>query len=185
MPDENLNAFEQWMVKQNIEDAKTEGFDVIVARLRANGYNNVAAAVAAANPRSHTCVVVVSHDPDGDIADDTDMIRCGNPVEREHGGWPMCTEHIAMFQPTEEFTVLHETVTRATFFPNGQCPACGNGLDDEHHCQNPECSKYLRPELLEQIGYLCIQGYPNRICSGCTSACREPVFAYRESQTDN
>lgn len=33
---------------------------------------------------------------------------------------------------------------------------------------------------LERIGYLCIQGYPHRICSGCTSACNEPVFAYPE-----
>lgn len=27
-----------------------------------------------------------------------------------------------------------------------------------------------------RIGYLCIQRYPNRICSGCTSACDEPVY---------
>lgn len=25
------------------------------------------------------------------------------------------------------------------------------------------------------IGYRCIQGYPNRVCSGCTTACNEPV----------
>lgn len=31
---------------------------------------------------------------------------------------------------------------------------------------------------VERIGYLCIQGYPRRICVGCTSACCEPVFAY-------
>lgn len=30
----------------------------------------------------------------------------------------------------------------------------------------------------ERIGYLCLQHYPNRICSGCTSACCEPVYAY-------
>lgn len=34
---------------------------------------------------------------------------------------------------------------------------------------------------VERIGYLCIQGYPNRICGGCTSACREPVFAHPET----
>lgn len=28
----------------------------------------------------------------------------------------------------------------------------------------------------EQIGYLCIQKYPNRICGGCTSGCFEPVY---------
>lgn len=27
-----------------------------------------------------------------------------------------------------------------------------------------------------QVGYLCIQGYPRRICIGCTSGCREPVY---------
>jgi hypothetical protein len=27
-----------------------------------------------------------------------------------------------------------------------------------------------------QVGYLCIQKYPNRICSGCTTGCFERVF---------
>lgn len=36
-------------------------------------------------------------------------------------------------------------------------------------------------DSLEQIGYLCIQDHPHRICSGCTSACCEPVFAYPEA----
>jgi hypothetical protein len=36
---------------------------------------------------------------------------------------------------------------------------------------------------VEQIGYLCVQGYPKRICSGCTSACCEPVFAYLDTHT--
>lgn len=26
------------------------------------------------------------------------------------------------------------------------------------------------------LGFLCIQGYPRRICSGCTSACSERVY---------
>lgn len=32
------------------------------------------------------------------------------------------------------------------------------------------------PGRLERLGYLCIQGYPTRICGGCTSACCEPVY---------
>lgn len=30
--------------------------------------------------------------------------------------------------------------------------------------------------MAKRLGYLCIQGYPNRICSGCTSGCCEPVY---------
>lgn len=26
------------------------------------------------------------------------------------------------------------------------------------------------------IGYRCIQGYPDRVCSGCTTACNEPIM---------
>lgn len=41
----------------------------------------------------------------------------------------------------------------------------------------------LTPPAVEQIGYLCLQGHPHRICSGCTSACIEPVFAYPQQGT--
>jgi hypothetical protein len=37
-----LDAYERWMVKSNLEYIKTEGLEVVVARLRANGYNRVA-----------------------------------------------------------------------------------------------------------------------------------------------
>jgi hypothetical protein len=40
-----LDAFDLWMVKQNLKYAKTEGLETVVARLRANGYHTVAAAV--------------------------------------------------------------------------------------------------------------------------------------------
>lgn len=40
-----LGAFEQWMVKSNLERLKTEGLETIVARLRASGYDRVADAV--------------------------------------------------------------------------------------------------------------------------------------------
>lgn len=40
-----LDAVECWMVKCNLEYVVTEGIDVVVARLRANGYNRVADAV--------------------------------------------------------------------------------------------------------------------------------------------
>ncbi len=36
-------------------------------------------------------------------------------------------------------------------------------------------TSYLR------VGYRCIQGYPSRICSGCTSACSEAVFVEDDS----
>lgn len=42
-----LSAFDRWMVEQNVRHARTEGFAVVVARLRANGYVAVADAVAA------------------------------------------------------------------------------------------------------------------------------------------
>lgn len=32
-----------------------------------------------------------------------------------------------------------------------------------------------------RVGYRCIQGWSNRICSGCTSACSEPVFIEDDS----
>lgn len=35
---------------------------------------------------------------------------------------------------------------------------------------------------MKKIGYLCIQGYPKRICVGCTSACATPVYV--EDQED-
>jgi len=40
-----LSPFERWMVKSNLEHAKTQGMDFIVSVLRANGYLRVAAAV--------------------------------------------------------------------------------------------------------------------------------------------
>lgn len=40
-----LNPFELWMVKSNMNYIKTEGIDVVVTRLRNNGYNRVADAV--------------------------------------------------------------------------------------------------------------------------------------------
>lgn len=29
---------------------------------------------------------------------------------------------------------------------------------------------------VKQVGYLCIQNYPKRICGGCTSGCCQPVY---------
>jgi len=43
-----LTPFEQWMVKSNLAYVAAEGIDVVVARLRANGYNRVADGVQAA-----------------------------------------------------------------------------------------------------------------------------------------
>jgi len=43
-----LDAVELWMVKSNLEYVKAEGLETVVARLRANGYNRVAAGVEAA-----------------------------------------------------------------------------------------------------------------------------------------
>jgi hypothetical protein len=42
-----MDAFQLWMVKKNVEYARTEGTELTVARLRANGYPSVAAAVEA------------------------------------------------------------------------------------------------------------------------------------------
>ena len=30
-----------------------------------------------------------------------------------------------------------------------------------------------------RLGYLCIQGYPHRICSGCTTACNQAVYVFQ------
>lgn len=40
-----LDPFERWMVKQNLEYVKTDGVKVVTARLCAQGYNRVADAV--------------------------------------------------------------------------------------------------------------------------------------------
>jgi len=42
-----LSAFEKWMVKSNLQYVKAEGVAAVVARLKANGYSKVAAAVQA------------------------------------------------------------------------------------------------------------------------------------------
>ena len=42
-----LDGMQQWMVKCNLEYVKTEGLEVVLARLRAQGYNMVADAVEA------------------------------------------------------------------------------------------------------------------------------------------
>lgn len=38
-------------------------------------------------------------------------------------------------------------------------------------------------KAVRAVGFLCIQGYPRRICSGCTSACSERVYV--EAEPDN
>jgi hypothetical protein len=40
-----LSPFDRWMVQRNLEYAKTEGVETVVARLRAQGYDRVASAV--------------------------------------------------------------------------------------------------------------------------------------------
>lgn len=42
---ETLNPFEIWMVQQNMSYVDTEGLEVVVSRLKAGGYDRVAAAV--------------------------------------------------------------------------------------------------------------------------------------------
>jgi hypothetical protein len=37
-----MSAYERWMVEQNVEYALEEGEDVVLARLRANGYERLA-----------------------------------------------------------------------------------------------------------------------------------------------
>ena len=43
-----LDAFDLWMVRSNLSYVPEEGLDVVVTRLRANGYFSVADAVALA-----------------------------------------------------------------------------------------------------------------------------------------
>lgn len=45
MNERPLTAYERWMVKSNIETARTEGTAAVVATLRTNGYLRVAKAV--------------------------------------------------------------------------------------------------------------------------------------------
>ena len=40
-----MDAYSWWMVEKNLEHAEKERLDVVVARLRANGYPTVAAEV--------------------------------------------------------------------------------------------------------------------------------------------
>jgi hypothetical protein len=42
----NLDGFDRWMVKRQVEHAKRLGVEQVLARLRAQGYFKVAAAVA-------------------------------------------------------------------------------------------------------------------------------------------
>lgn len=44
----NLNPFQQWMVRSNLQYIPAEGLDVVVNRLRANGYPNIADGVTEA-----------------------------------------------------------------------------------------------------------------------------------------
>lgn len=43
-----LSPYEQWMVRQNLGYAQSEGAEVVIARLEAGGYSRVASAVKAA-----------------------------------------------------------------------------------------------------------------------------------------
>lgn len=45
------------------------------------------------------CVVVVSHNPKGSIADGTDLVHCGKPYYANRADWPMCREHHELFSP--------------------------------------------------------------------------------------
>lgn len=45
MKDIPLDGYDLWMVRQNVEHAKTEGAETVVNRLRAGGYERIAAAV--------------------------------------------------------------------------------------------------------------------------------------------
>ncbi len=45
----DLGPFEQWMVKSNMRYIPEEGVEVVVARLRANGYDRIARAVQQAH----------------------------------------------------------------------------------------------------------------------------------------
>jgi hypothetical protein len=47
-----LTPYECWMVKSNMNYIKTEGIDVVVARLRNHGYNRVADAVQEAHRKN-------------------------------------------------------------------------------------------------------------------------------------
>lgn len=40
-----LDAYDRWMIKQNVARARVEGVEIVVANLRAQGYNRVADAV--------------------------------------------------------------------------------------------------------------------------------------------
>jgi hypothetical protein len=40
-----LDSFERWMVKKNLEHAKTDGIEVTLMRLEAGGYDRIAEAV--------------------------------------------------------------------------------------------------------------------------------------------
>lgn len=52
---------------------------------------------------STECVVVTGKNPEGSVAEDTDYIRCGLPVEGLVDGWPMCEHHVIQF--TQEIAV--------------------------------------------------------------------------------
>ncbi len=46
-PAYKLSPYERWMVKSNLERARSEGVATVAAQLRANGYPSIAAAVEA------------------------------------------------------------------------------------------------------------------------------------------
>lgn len=53
MKKRELNPFERWMVKSNLEHLEEYGgLEVAVARLRANGYDRIADAVKAAGEKA-------------------------------------------------------------------------------------------------------------------------------------
>lgn len=45
--DDKLDNYERWMVESNLKHSETVRIEVVIARLRLNGYNRVADAVIA------------------------------------------------------------------------------------------------------------------------------------------
>jgi hypothetical protein len=45
-------------------------------------------------------------------------------------------------EPYQIINIAHRHAAENPAYPNGRCPVCGQGLDDDYKCQNEDCSNY-------------------------------------------
>jgi hypothetical protein len=57
------------------------------------------------------CVVILDERPEDDEIDE-DYRKCDKPAVGERGGWPMCAEHLELFNPERDKIFKNERDAR-------------------------------------------------------------------------